>query len=903
FSPGSPVSSNVGATFNTNGIRSYYNSYYIDGAYNGTLFRGGGAVIPNPDALQEFRILTSNFDSEFGRTPGAVVNIVTRSGTNALHGTVWEYVRNDALNAANYFSKTGATPINENLFGASVGGPVFQNKLFYFGSYQGFRSYTVTQLLGGGAIFGTPAERAGDFRNSKIKATKISCAGVVGVVCPSAFDPVALAVLSYVPVGDATGAAPSSSAPSDSRADQGLARLDYQVNAAHRLQMSFFEHAGTGYDRTKAGNQVLSFSGDTLAGKQVNGDVNDTWVVSPRMVNSLRLFFSQAKSAQDNVHPEISLATLGSLAPEPNPNGHSQPLITIAGYFKTGNSGSGPLNQLQTNVGFNDTLQWSLGNHTLKLGGSLIYFQYAETGYASGAWTFAANSATGNALADFMTGRAATYTQSNGAYHRLHVYDPSVFVQDDWRVLPRVTLNLGVRWEVYPPYTGENNFGTYVAGAQSTRFPTAPVGLLSAGDPGIPDGILHTSYTKFSPRIGFAADVFGNGTTSLRGGYGIFFSASQETFIGNLEQVPFKLQYQLVSTPSLVDPYSATPGGSPFPYSLDPANPRFTKGATLSGLNPDRLDDVPYVQEYNLTMEQQFGKYMSTRIAYVGNSSRKFYLARDQNAAIYAPGATIATANARRPLQGYGAINLLDASANGNYNALQASLIFRVSDRIRMSANYTWSKQMDYVSGDPGSNSNYALEDQYDPSKDYALSTLDQPHRVVVNFVYQLPGTTHFGFVGKQILSGWQVNGIARIESGTPLNVLSGTDSNADTIATDRPDQLRSYTRISGSRSNQDKIAQWFDTSAFAKVAPNVPFGTARRNSVFSPGNFVTDASVFKQISFPRKTQLELRMEAFNVFNHVNLGNPGVNFSGATFGKINGAGDPRLMQFSARFRF
>ncbi len=907
FSAGPAIGNNTGATFSTNGLRIYFNSYYLDGAYDGTLFRGGGAVIPNPEALQEFRVLTSNFDSEFGRTPGGVVNIITRSGTNKFHGSAYDYLRNNIFNAKNYFSTTSVAPLHQNQFGAAIGGPVLRDKLFFFAAYQGLRIHAPTQIFGRTVYVGTLAERSGDFRASTIKATGTSCLGVVSVVCSSAFDPVAVSILKYVPAGDSNGYAPEQTLASNTSADQGLARLDYQLNDAHKLQLSFFEQQGSGFNRTIAGNQVLGFSGDTLFGQQLNGVVGDTWIVSPTMVNTARAYYSLAKSVQDNAHPEISLQSLGSQLVEPTAGvGHSQPLLTVAGYFTAGNSGSGPLNQSQSALGINDTLQWSKGNHSIKVGGSFIWFKYAETASASGSATFASGSSTSttnNALADFLTGHSAAFIQQNGGFHRLHAADPSLYAQDDWRATRRLTLNLGVRWEVYPPFTGENNFGTFVRGAKSTRFPTAPLGLLSSGDPGIPDGILHTSYTKFTPRVGFAMDVFGDGKTSLRGAYGIFYAASQETFVGNLEQQPFKLSVTLNKTPSLVNPYSNTVGGNPFPYAFNPASPRFNAAATLSGLHPNKLENVPYVHEYNLTVEQQFGRNMSTRIAYVGNQSRKFYYARDQNAAIYTAGAVAGSAAARRPITGYGQINMLDSAANANYNALQTSLQFKASESLTLSANYTWSKNMDFVSADPGSFANFTLADQYDLRRDYGLSSLHVPHRFVVSFLYHLPPVKRFGVVGTQLLSGWQINGITTAQSGSPVNILSGVDSNADTIATDRPNMLRDPAIRDRSRSRTAKISQWFDTTAFARVGTNVPYGNAHRNAVLGPGSFSTDGSVFKSFLLARETNLQFRAEVFNLFNNVNLGNPNGSLSATAFGRITSADPARVMQLSLKVNF
>ncbi|HEX5283015.1 MAG TPA: TonB-dependent receptor [Bryocella sp.] len=914
YSASSQIGDNGGTQFSTNGLRSNFNSFYLDGSYDTSFFRGGGNIVPNPDALAEFRILTSNFDAEFGRYPGAVVNVITRSGTNQVHGTVFEFLRNNAFNAKNYFQSSVAK-LTYNVFGAGVGGPIVRDKAFFYLSYQGTRISSPYVVNSTSVIVPTDLERQGDFSQSAKKPTKLPAGTNCGtaaapVICGAAFDAVTKNIIDlYIPHAlDASGHPAQQTAPNLTRAEQGIARLDYQISHAHKLAFTYFNSQGTGASWGAGSNNILTYSGNSMYAGQSNYVLSDTWVISPAAVNVITASYTLNKTVSGNLHNTGFFADLGSKIQNGGPV-VTQPKVTVTGFFDAGTGGSGPNNQSQLSAGINDTINWSKGNHAIKLGGSFIFNKYDETAsfLSSSKSTFNGN-ITGNAIADFLLGRAATFQQNNGSLHRLHSPDPALFAQDDWRVTHRLTLNLGVRWEVYFPYTGQNNFGTFQPGVQSQKFPGAPLGLLSAGDPGVPDGILHTSYLKFAPRVGFAYDLFGDGRASLRGGYGLFYSASQETFIGNLEQEPFTLSLTLNNTTSFTNPYTGIApynGVSPFPYTVDLQKPTFVAGATLGGLRPDEKS-VPYVQEYNLTLEQQYGNNWSTHISYVGSVGRHFFFARDQNAPVFVPGASTSTAglNARRPIAGYAAIGLLDPSSNSSYNSLEATIRRRFAHGFSMDASYVWSKDLDFVSADPGSATAYQLSDEYDIARDRGPSTLEVPHVFVASVLYSLPDFNRWGLLGREMLSGWQLNGIERLTSGSPFNVTSNKDTNLDGISnTDRPNLVRDPS-LGGGRSRQDKIAQFFNTAAFQAVTdPNQPYGTAPRDSVLGPGYVDTDISAFKRFATWKEQNLLFRAEIFNLFNNVNLNNPNGVLGNANFGKITGSGPARIAQFALKYQF
>jgi Carboxypeptidase regulatory-like domain/TonB-dependent Receptor Plug Domain/TonB dependent receptor len=909
YTPSAQIGDNIGTQFSVNGLRPNFNSYYLDGGYNNQFARGGGNLMPNPDALEEFRMLTTNFDAEFGHYPGGVVNVITRSGTNAFHGVAYDYLRNTVLTAGNYFTK-GVSPLVYNVFGGGAGGPILRNRAFFYATYEGTRISSPTTITSSSLVVPTAAERTGDFSadSAKIKAslTHLTTCGNPYIICPTALDPVVQKMLALVPVGapansPTPGAPPQQMMASPTSQNEGSGRLDYQLNDAHKLQFTYFNSQGTAFDLNAQGNGILDYGGDTNYSGQYNYVLGDTWIVSERAVNSLRIFDTLNKTIIGNSVNGNTWADFGSSLGQNEPL-NAQPFIDITGYWTMGTAGSGQANDSQGAYGILDTFNYTKGNHTLKFGGSFDMDYTRSNGQflVAGKLGFTGSS-TGNALADFLEGHANTFQQNNGTYSRYHSADPSLFLQDDWHIRPRLTLNLGARWEVYYPFAGMNNLTTFQEGVQSTRFPTAPLGVLVSGDPGVPDGILHVSYTKFAPRVGFAYDVFGTGKSSVRGGYGIFYSATQADLVGNLEQQPFSLVITLNQTPNLKAPYA--PGADPFPYTVNLQNPTFEPGATMAGMAPGN-SNIPYLQEYNLTVEQQLGDNWSARVAYVGSVGHHFYLLRDENSPIYIPGASTTTAgiNKRRPIQPYAGISLWDTSSSSAFNSFQATTTHRFAHGFSINASYVWEKEFDNTSGDPTSTTAFQLANQNCVACDRGLSSLEVPQHFVASYLYQLPGTQMRGLLGKELLNGWQINGITTISTGSPFNILSGVDSNLDGIATDRPDRVGDPS-LGGGRSRAQKIGEFFNTASFEPVPADTPYGNSPRDPIIGPGYVDTDLSAFKRFAIYESSDLLFRAEIFNTFNNVNLGTPNGTLTSSQFGKITSSNTPRIVQFALKYEF
>ncbi len=887
-------------------------NYYLDGGINMTGVRNTGNPSPNPDAIQEFKVQTNSYNAEYGRFSSGIINVVTKSGTNTYKGSAFEYARDGSWNSNDWGSQIGTPPLTRNQFGGALGGPLKKDKTFFFVSYSGLRQTTSTFL--NTAIVPTDLERAGNFTASKTMPVDPAtgktfvCNGVTGVICASRLDPVAMKIINtYIPAATVPGNIWQGYAESPYDSDEILMKLDHQINRAHRLSGSYFLTNGS--NMVKAGTGNLPWASQEFKWRQHNLNVSDTWVVTDSKINQAWFSFNRNYGGRLNV-PQTSLGDLGSsFITQGAP---SLPQITVSGYFTLTNAIGGPTAGGDF-YSARDLFSWNRGSHGLKLGGELSYNKTVQDTLLNnyGVFTFN-NSVTKNALADFLIGIPSAVTQDAPVTALWNSWYGAAFLQDEYRVNARLTLNLGLRWDVQTPGTDPlDRFTTYVPGRQSSVNPAAPVGLLFYGDPGVERGVIATAWNHVSPRVGFAWDPFGDGKTSIRAAGGLFYgsiSGNEWNTMTNYQPWATRLTFTNTSTKtntagvplgaSLSNPYNAYVGGAPFPY-----NGTFVNGGGVFGVAQDFKWSHAY--QTNVSVQRQLGR-VSVGAAYVGTFSRNLPFGRDVNYPVVNTTATASGASilARRPNPAYGAVLLLDSDQYSNYNGLQVTFNMRSWHHVSFNGFYTLSKTM--TSAQLQNNTTQGLAQNYSQlGEEYGRADTDQRHVFSMSLNWDIDYYRGGSAILGHVLNGWAISPIIKVRSGVPFTVTNGNvDANLDGNTNDRA-QL-----VGDPHVDNPTAAQWFNTAAFVqnKVVTGVATdGNSPRNFLDGPGFRVVDVAVSRSFQLPGKTRLTLRAEATNAFNVVNLGQPGAGVpSGATsttFGVIRSANAMRRMQLGVRVTF
>jgi hypothetical protein len=877
-------------------------NFQLDGGNNTAGLRGTGNPAPNPEAIQEFRVITNNYAAEYGRYAAGVVDVVTKSGTNDFHGAVFEFFRNEKLNAKRW-APPGVTsakdPLDRNQYGAAFGGPLRKDKTFFFASFSGLRQEET--YYRNTAVVPTSRERLGDFSQSASKprdpVTNQPFPG--GIIPTSRLDPAALSIQDqFVPQSNLPNNFFEVRRPDPLNTDEATLKLDHNFAPTHSIALSYFYQKGTD-------TQPLSLTGNIpwvdrdFKWTQHNVNLADTWTLSSNVINQLRFTYVRQFGGRVN-NPTTSLGDLGSkfkIQGDP-----TLPRLTVSGFFTGQTSIAGP-DAGSDYWAVRDALSVSRGKHSFKFGGEVSYEKIVHDTLLDNYGVFAFNGTkTGNAYADFLLGLPSTFTQDapirktdNGAYL-------SAFVQDDFRVHPRLTLNLGIRYDVQFPFTDpQNRKLAYVPGAKSQVSPTALEGLLFPGDPGISRGIVHTDWNNVAPRLGLAWDPKGDGRTSIRAGFGIFYgSISGNEWNTTADNQPFTVRQPFPTVKTLSDPYGNLPGGvAPFPFDYNPANPRFTLPAAVFG--PSLEFEWPYTYQMNLTAEKELLRNFSVSASYVGALARKLPASIDRNYPVFGPGATTANVNARRPYQPgvIGAARVLESTFTADYHGLQLSAERRGS-HFSAKAYYTFGKALEDVDYQGGGLP--AVQNSNRLELERARTSADRTHNFTMSAVWRADYFKGEKSLAHALLSGWTVSTIVTLQSGTPLTISSGVDRNLDGVTTDRPD-VTGDPQLDSGRPREELIEQWFNTTVFALPALGAD-GTAGRSIVVGPGYKNIDLGIYRDIGLAGRSVLQLRMEATNVLNFVNLMNPGTGLNApATFGKIRTARDMRRIQLGARLSF
>ncbi len=908
-------------------------NYYLDGGTNMTNLRNTGNILPNPDAIQEFKVQTNGYNAEFGRFANGVINVLTKSGTNKFHGSLYEYVRATEFNANEWGSVLARAPFHRNQFGGAIGGPINRDKSFFFFSYSGLRQITNTFLAG--ARVPTALERAGDFTASATKPTDPAtnaafvCNGVTNVICPNRVDPVARKIIdTYIPQSNYT--LPNGSAgwqgnvSNPYNSNEVLGKVDHQLNDAHRMTFSYFTTAGSTTVFPGSGN--VAWATQNYTWRQHNVNLSDVWVISADKINQVWLTYTRNYGGRLNV-PATSLKDLGSsFAPQGAP---SLPQITVSGYFTLSNAIGGPVAGTDL-YSVRDVFSWNFGRHSLKLGGEMSLNKDTQQTLLNnyGVFTFNGNStlrkattnppvtaAAGNALADFLIGIPSAVTQDAPVTGYTNTWYSALFAQDDFRVNSRVTLNLGLRWDVQTAPTDPlNRVVNYVPGQKSTVNPIAPIGAQFYGDPGVERGGIPTSYSHFSPRFGIAWDPFGNGKTSVRAAGGLFYgsiSGNEWNTMTNFQPFSTRLTFTNINQTtnssgvpngaSLSNPYNAFVGGIPFPYQGT-----FLTGGSLFAVAPDFK--WPRTFQTNVSIQREVAKGITVGIAYVGTFASDLPFGRDVNYPVLTATATASGANilSRRPNPLFGAVTVLQSDQRASYNGLQATTNMRLSKYLSLNAFYVFSKTLG--SAELVNNTTQGLAQNYTRlNLESGRADTDQHHV----FSMSMNFTPDFYKGGNKIiggiLNGWSLAPIVKLRSGRPFTVTNGAvDANLDGVtATDRA-QL-----IGDPHLDHPTTAMWFNTAAFTRnlvVTGVATDGNSPRNFLTGPAFRSVDLALSRNLRFGERFKLQLRAEGTNIFNMANYDQPNSSApapgtTSTTFGVISSAGAMRKLQFGARLTF
>ena len=863
---------------------------------------------PSINTTSEFKIDNSTFSAEYGRSSGEIVNVSTRSGTNKFHGEVFDYFRNEALDARNYFNRsynpsTGVSlgeagykaPLKRDNFGASIGGPLWKDHTFFFASYEGLRQHQ--GILQNSTVL-TAAQRA---------------------YITSVGNPASLALLSLIPIAN-SGANYVAFTPGPVQIDQGTMDVLQVISQKDQLHAFYAFQADVRTEPALQGDTVPGFGDHRNAHRQV-GTLNETHIFSPNLVNEARLGFNRIAIAF-NPNYTASPASLGLSTGESSNAGIPQTTFSDIGLTIGGPAGF-PQGRDDTLGIFSDTATLLRGKHTIKFGGEFRRFLEASFTGDTGTMAFATSTGTtttGGAN-DFAQGAASSFSITpNVIVSRVYVNALGAFVQDNYKLTPRLTFEAGLRFEWNgTPVEGENRF---------ILFNPAGPALNQVNTPGGPSMPYKQNY-NVEPRVGFAYDAFGTGKTVVRGAYAIMADQPVETVVSGL-----------TSNPPISKKVSYT-GTSTTPISLSNLyGSALLSGLSLSSVNPNFRN--AYTETFNFNLQQALPGGLVSSIGYYGSLGKHLRIATNQNQTIGPQGTGIAqvrpymTLASTSPIDAGSSINsnITEANSisNSNYNAMWATLGKNVGHGIQFNVNYEWSKSMDENSlgGQGGLN----LQDSNNPAGNYGLSDFDTRNHVAGTAIYNLP------FKGNRFVSGYRLTTIVQYQTGNPVNIVASSDNYNGVAGVERPNlvgrithakqqiggaanvQYLNTTGLSAGGSVCDLttytpacVYQIVGTGANATTGATSPttytgVGSIQRNAGIGPGFADVDVSGEKETKLFEGLSFTLRADAFDILNHPNFGQPSGNVQSSTFGQISSTrfatsdgGSSRQLQISGKFIF
>jgi hypothetical protein len=926
----------VAITVSANGSRANQTGFNLDGSSNNDIYTNVNQPFPFPDALQEFSVQTSNYTARYGGNSGAVVNAISKSGTNAIHGDLFEFNRNAVFNARNHFA-TVRDQLKRNQFGGVIGGPIYKDHTFIFFGYQQTQIRNIQN--GNSALVPTTAEMNGDFSAIPTQlfnpTTKVPYAG--NQIPKSSFDPAAvLFATKYLPTPTTANGQVFYGLPLSQSFNEYVVRGDQVLGANDRLFARYYLDKYNNNPFLTPSNYLTTVSSAQIYSH--NAIIGETHIFTSKLLNELRFSFSRVTTNAGPPPNSISAADLGIPVYQPPQFAKALDGMNVSGYFN--NSSFPPSIMNRTAYTISDEVSWTRGRHNFAFGGSIARGQVLlrDAYLYGGVFAFTADN-TGNALSSFLLGSMRTFSQGAGEFKDNRDYYYDLYAQDDFHVLHNLTLNLGVRYEPFIPWyevkgrVEQFRASNYAAGIKSTQFPNAPAGLLFPGDATMPKYGVTPSYLNFSPRVGFAYDPLGDGKYSIRAGFGVFFDSQQIGIENNrfVDVSPFSTQVS-ITTPAgpLSNPYLGI--SNPFP---PPATPlptfQFTPTpilvVTYDPRNNSRME-APVTYNYNLTVEHQFAHDLLGRIAYVGAQSRHQTETVELNPAVYYPGSSLGT-DQRRIFNGgavgatptgstlFGSIGQGTQDLIANYNSLQVTAQRRVRS-LTVLANYTYSKALDDVPNGQGNAGVSAQSLSTLPSTnplrhqiDYGRADFDRRHIGTVSYVWDLPSFGNSNLLMREAAGGWQLTGIIRRQSGQALTATAGSDRSQTGLSTDRAMQIApnvyggsACAKVTTTCVNSLNPAS-FVTTYTATSFPLGSYGNTGKGAFNGPSLITWDMGALKNFPLTPSERLRLQFHAefFNVLNHTNLNNPTTAANSANFGNIQSSGDPRIGQLALKLIF
>jgi hypothetical protein len=906
-------------------------TYLLDGGTHNDPYNNLSLPFPFPDVLQEFKVETSAVPAQYGQHSAGVVNVVTKSGSNQLHGDLFEFVRNKVFNARNAFALT-RDGLKRNQYGGTVGGPIVKNKLFFFGGYQGtlvrseptdLRQYipTPAMLSGDWTAITSPACNTG--RQIALKAPFTN-----NRIDPALFVTPALNVMKHLPVTADPCGEVRFGKRTNSDEHMIVGKVDYQASGKHSL---FARYLFSRLDNPSGFDGSNLLTTDSVAKRRAQSAIlGDTYLIGAGTVSSFRA--SAVRTLFERVNDTFfTLSDLGVKNVYFPEAWDKMAIVSVSGGFNFGGGGT-PGFTNSTVFQSTEDLSMVRGPHQIGFGVGFIHSMMNFNGgtQASGTPSFSAQQ-TGHALGDFMLGKVSNWTQGNVTTWYVRQNYVALYLQDTWKVNSRLTANWGIRWEPFNPASdkegriGHFDQAWFDQGLRSTVFKNSPAGLLYPGDTGVPNSKSFSEPRKlnFAPRLGVAWDPKGDARMTVRAAYGIFFDYPHFFQFDGLKDTPPWGSRVVLTNPAggFEDPWQGYPGGNPFPV-FPTANVAFPTSGTY--LNMPLHLKTPYVNEWNLSVQRQIGTDWLVSGNYIGNSVIHLLYTSEGNPAVYMPGSSCviagktyspcsSTSNTaqrrelflKNPDQGqyYGNIIQVNDGGTRSYNALLLSVQRRRSNGITVQGNYTLSHCIDDGTNPSFNNSGGDLPERRKLDRGNCAS--DRRHNVNVSMVYETPRFSNAAL--RALSTGWRVSGIVGVLSGSYLTVTSGLDnaltatfSNMSSL-NPKEDQRPNLVLLNPYAPNKT-VNQWLNPAAFAQPALGT-FGNLGSSTILGPASITINMGLTRTFQVRENQSIDFRAEAFNLPNHVNPGIPGTILTNSKFGRITTAADPRILQLALKYVF